>query len=192
MHLMQDSRGGDDEADRWREEFWGLLDQRLHNMVSAAVSVVDLTRGLIDFYPHEPAFTAEWAERSAAVASAPRTQFLRKLRNYLLHFGMAPTMQTMSLAKKSADEWDDLTIQLSAEGLLRFNGWNATHRKFILSFNGGPPLRQVTVEYAEAMMSLYGWLLGQYKVLHVPGQVPAHLYPEYAKQDGPRPSDTYE
>lgn len=179
LRLMESTGSGDEEAERFRQEFWGRLDQRLHNMVSAAVSVVDHTRPLVNFYRHDNDFQTAWEERNAAVATSPRARFLRRLRNYLLHYGMASTMQTMRLgAEKGAEDWDDLTIQLSAVGLLRYDGWNAGNRAFIQSFDGGPPLRQIAVEYAEDMAALYRWLFQQYPALHVAGVPPPHLYPE--------------
>jgi hypothetical protein len=178
LRLMESTGSGDEEAEGFRQEFWGRLDQRLHNMVSAAVSVVDHTRPLVIFYCQDNDFQTAWEERNAAVATSPRALFLRRLRNYLLHYRMAPTMQTMRLgAAKAAEDWDDFTIQLSAVGLLRYDGWNAGHRAFIQSFDGGPPLRQIAVEYAEDMASLYRWLFQQYPALHVAGVPPPHLYP---------------
>jgi hypothetical protein len=180
LRLMESTGIDDVEAAPFRQEFWGRLDQRLHNMVSAAAGVVDHTRGLVAYYKHEPSFVAEWDERSQKVATSPRAQFLRRLRNYLLHYGMAPMMQSMQLGPpKPSEEWDDLTIQLSAEGLLRYSDWNAQHQEYIRSFEGGPPLRRITQEYADDMQALYSWLFAPYGVLHPPGVVPRHLYPDY-------------
>lgn len=176
LRLMQDPPAPEDEEEyRFHTEFWQQMDQRLHNMLSSAVSLVDHTRPLIKFYSHEADFSAEWATRSEKVATSDRALFLRKLRNYLLHHGMAPLMQTLHLEPVSADEFDHLEIKLSAAGLLAWPDWNAAHRKFISSFEGGPPLRQLTTAYAEDMQNLYMWLLEQQSVLHFPGVLPAHL-----------------
>ena len=177
MRLMEITGFEAEDGARFREEFWGELDQRLHNMVSSAVAVVDHTRPLLAFYEHEPEFVAEWGERSEEVAKSPRALFLRRLRNYLLHYGVAPLMQSMVLGPpKEAKDWDDLTIRLSPDGLLRYSGWNGSNREYIHSFEGGPPLRQITQEYGEDMTTLYNWLFSQYPVLHVPGVPPPHLY----------------
>lgn len=179
LRLMGSAGSDDEEAEWFRQEFWGRLDQRLHNMVSAAVSLVDHTRPLINFYRHENDFQSAWEQRNVAVATSPQALFLRRLRNYLLHYGMAATAQTMRLGpEKEAKEWDDLTIRLSASGLLRYDGWNAENRAYIQSFYGGPPLRQIATEYADEMVTLYRWLFEQYRTLHVAGVPPAHLYPE--------------
>lgn len=178
MRLMESTGAEDEDGPHFREEFWGQLDQRLHNMVSSAVGVVDHTRPLLAFYEHEPEFVAQWEERSEKVAKSPRALFLRRLRNYLLHYGMAPLMQSMALGPtKNVKDWDNLTIKLSTDGLLRYSDWNTSHREYIRSFDGGPPLRQITQEYAEDMTALYKWLFSRYPFLHVPGIPPPHLYP---------------
>lgn len=176
LRLMQDHPAPEDEEEyRFHTEFWQQLDQRLHNMLSSAVSLVDHTRPLIKFYSHEVNFSAEWATRSERVATSDRALFLRKLRNYLLHHGMAPLMRSMRLEPVEVSEWDHFEIKLSAEGLLRWPEWSATHRGFIRSFEGGPPLRQLTTAYSEDMSELYMWLFEQQSVLHVPGVLPSHL-----------------
>jgi hypothetical protein len=176
LTLMQDSDGPMNDAEAFRGEFWAQVDQRLHNMVSAAITVVDHTRPLIKFYEeHESDFTREFTARSQTIAQSPRAAFLRRLRNYLVHYGVAPTMQTMRLDAVAGEDWDHLRIKLSAAGLLVWDGWTAPGREFIESHDGGPALREVTEAYFDDMHELYVWLLQQYTVLHVPGVPPKHL-----------------
>jgi hypothetical protein len=175
LRLMQDPNHEDEDLREFHREFWAALDQRLHNLVAAAVSLIDHTRPLIDFYESDPAFQQEFTRRNAAVATSPRASFLRRLRNYLLHYGVAPMMQTMRLEATTTDQWDHLRVQLSAPTLLEWSGWSAKQREFIAGFDGGPPLRDVFVTYAEDMRDLYVWLFEQHSKLHVPGEPPPHL-----------------
>lgn len=123
--LMQDPRGSGDHAATHRA-FWDELDQRLHNLLASAASLIDHTRPLVRFYEHEPDFQAEWETRNRAVAASPRASFIRTLRNYLVHKGPAPLMQTMRLGPPmAAEEWDHLRIQLAGAGLLQWSKWNA-------------------------------------------------------------------
>lgn len=84
-------------------------------------------------------------------------------------------MQTMRLEATSTDHWDHLRIQLSANGLLTWSRWNQQQREFLQSFDGGPPLRDICVGYAEDMRDLYTWLFAQHSRLHAPGVPPRHL-----------------
>ncbi len=175
LRLTQDTGAGDEELDRFHREFWDALDQRLHNLVSSAVSLIDHTRPLVDFYEHEPTFQDEFRAKNEEVARSAHASFLRRLRNYLLHYGVAPLMQTIRLEATFTDQWDHLRIQLSANDLLAWSGWNQEQREFLESFDGGPPLRDVCVGYAEDMRNLYTWLFAQHSRLHVPGVPPRHL-----------------
>jgi hypothetical protein len=175
LRLMQEPSAGDQELTEFHREFWQALDQRLHNLLSSATSVIDHTRPLVAFYEHEPDFQAEFQDRNGRVASSPRATFLRRLRNYLLHYGVAPLMQTLRLGPTTAQEWDHLRVQLSGIRLLVWDGWNREQREFIGSFDNGPPLREICVQYAEDMRELYMWLFEQHARLHVPGVPPRHL-----------------
>ena len=178
MELVQGSLSHGPSGTPFTREFWGALDQKLHNLVSSAVSLVDHTRPLVRYYEsHEGAFVSEWNGRSNAVGTSPRAEFLRRLRNYLLHSGMAPTMHSIRMGDTA--EWDNLTIQLSGSGLLEWPGWTAKSRAFIASFNGGPPLRRVVLEYANDMGALYKWLHEQEQVLHPPGHPQRRFYIQF-------------
>lgn len=171
------------QADGPIEEFWSSLDQRLHNMVSSAISLVDVTRPLVAYYakfPHNASFVAEYTERSKRVMELPVSAFLRRLRNYLLHCGTAPLAHTLHMGDPMGAEgvWDNFVIQFSSVGLLEWPDWTAPDRQYIESFDPGPPLRQLTEEYFNEMVQLHHWLAEQRQVLHVPGVPPPHLINE--------------
>ncbi|WP_420370273.1 hypothetical protein [Curtobacterium sp. L1-20] len=142
------------------------LDQRLHNMLAAATSLVDHTRRHMTKYA-ETAFAEHFEKRNTAVADAPSSMFLRKFRNYLLHVGSAP-FNTHAQFPTEHTEFDtiQLDIRLDAASLLTWSGWNATTRTYIGSFPDGVPLAQAVREYAAAMKQLYAWVNEQFEVLH--------------------------
>ncbi len=155
------------------QQFWLEIDRWLHNVVAAAGAIIDHTRQLIRFYPHEPEFVDEWTRRNGVLAASDRAKFLRRFRNYLLHIGVAPVAQRIELGPNAGPE--QFTIHLSADQLLKWDDWGSSSRKYIASFDPGPPLRRTIEEYAKEMQDLYRWLLAQHAVLHVPGVRPRHL-----------------
>jgi hypothetical protein len=67
--------------------YWEQLDQRLHNQLASAVSLVDHTRRLLTYYETDiPALVAEYNRQNTIVTEMNETAFLRDLRNYLLHY----------------------------------------------------------------------------------------------------------
>jgi hypothetical protein len=64
--------------------FWDELDQRLHNQLSSAATLVDHTRRLTDYYAADfPQLAQEFETRNKAVIAMDEAAFLRRLRNYL-------------------------------------------------------------------------------------------------------------
>ena len=50
-----------------------------------------------------------------------------------------------------------------------------TQRQLLESFDGGPPLREVCVAYADDMRDLYTWLFQQHPALNVPAVPPPYI-----------------
>jgi hypothetical protein len=85
--------------------FWEELEQRLHNQLSISVSHVEHMRRLLDYYATDfPAISAEYGSRNAGISEMNETAFLRDLRNYLLHYGAPPIVQTFELGQASSCE----------------------------------------------------------------------------------------
>jgi hypothetical protein len=174
MNATAGNVDSDHEDEQLRRAFWEAIDQRLHNLLASAVSLVDHTRRLVAFYDPYPDFQQEFQSRNDAIAAEPRTAFLRKLRNYLLHFGVAPTAVQVDLGPAVENHFG-VRVSLSGPALLEWSKWNAPERRFIEGFEPGPPLRPISAAYAQQMSELYQWLFSQRDELHPPGAVPSHL-----------------
>lgn len=149
-----------------REEIMGQLDQKLHNMLAAATSLVDHTRRHMDKYS-ESEFAVEFESRNKTVAEAPSSTFLRRLRNYLLHVGNAPFNLHAQFPTDHTDfDTIQLDIRLDPASLLKWDGWNSSSTSYIDSFPEGVPLPETVHEYATAMGGLYEWVARQFEVLH--------------------------
>lgn len=138
--------------------FWGEVDQRLHNELASAVSLVDHTRRLLEYLGSDVSgIIAEYTERNLKIMAMNETKFLRKLRNYLLHYGTAPILQSLNLAS------GEHSLKLNAASLLKWPEWNVQMRKYLSAFGDrdGPLLRQEVAVYATAMSDMYHWLFEQ-------------------------------
>lgn len=163
--------GDDHEA---TAPYWEELDQRLHNQLSGAVSLVDHTGRLLDYYEADfPTMVAGFQSRNTSITEMNETAFLRKLRNYLLHYGAAPVLQTFELGQTEIRRGRYL-LKLSAEQLLKWDGWKVAARSYLSSFGDrdGPVLGRDVATYATAMGELYSWLLQQRQVVMDGASVP--------------------
>ncbi len=142
--------------------FWEELDQRLHNELASAVTLVDHSRRLMKYYrPYIPSMVQEYERRNENVTDLRETAFLRDLRNYLLHYGVPPVIQTLSLSSPAVAGGTGHAIKLSADRLLEWGSWKAKSRDYLAEFKDGPDLRQTVAVYANSMSGLFSWLFEQ-------------------------------
>ena len=149
--------------------FWEELDQRLHNQVASAVSLVDHARLLMDYYRADtPDMVAEYESRTERIMEMNEAAFLRNLRNYLLHYGAPPIVHTLTLTPGTDTSAFGHVVKLSAVYLLKWSGWSARSTSYLSSFpdRDGPVLVQVVSDYGNAMSGLYAWLLSQRQVVN--------------------------
>jgi hypothetical protein len=154
--------------------FWEELDQRLHNQLASAGSLVDHTRRLLAYYESDvPTMVHEYNQRNAVVMEMNETSFLRDLRNYLLHYDIPPVIQSVALGPTGESGGTGHSIKLSAQRLLAWDKWNKRSRDYLSSFadRDGPVLGQVVATYANAMSGLFTWLFQQRQAVHNDEQV---------------------
>jgi hypothetical protein len=148
-----------------RDEYFAQLDQRLHNVLAAATSLVDHTRRLVAAYP-ETSFAAELARRNNIVRDDPASSFLRDLRNYLLHVGVAPFRHMVRFPDSGVDAPVVSEIYLDTAGLLSWSGWKAGSKEYLAGAGDSVRLIAAVNAYVEAMSGLYDWVFEQFEQLH--------------------------
>ncbi len=174
MQLMSDDDGE-------TATYWAEFDQRLHNEMASAGSLVDHTRRLTkqcetDF----PKFVTEYRNLNANVAHMNEAVFLSDLRNYLLHFGVPPVVQTLNISRIDGSQVADHIIHLSAQKLLEWPKWGSGAGQYLESFpdRNGPVVRTDVVAYAIAMQKLYHWLFEQRQVMSSAENIPYRFRPD--------------
>lgn len=143
---------------------WEELAQRLHNQLASIASLVDHTRRLMDYYKDDaPLLIEQFNSRNDAIRQMEQAAFLRDLRNYLLHYGQAPLISTLTLPQADSEADARHAFRFSAEGLLRWTGWKAPARKYLTKFaeGDGPVVDSDVRVYGVAMQELYAWLFEQ-------------------------------
>jgi hypothetical protein len=158
------------------EPFWGEFDQRLHNHLASAVSLVDHARRLTSYYEADaPTTVADYKMRNATIVEMKEAAFLRDLRNYLLHYGAPPIIQTLSFGGGGRVARHE--IKLSSQRLLEWTAWNAPARAYLSSFGDrdGPVLGRDVAAYSNAMSALFTWLFNQRRLVSDPANVPSRF-----------------
>lgn len=143
---------------------WEELAQRLHNQLASVASLIDHTRRLTEYYKDDaPSLVAEFSSRNETIRQMEQAAFLRDLRNYLLHYGHAPLISTLTIPKAGSEANSRHAFRFSAEGLLRWAGWKAPARNYLAMFavRDGPVIDSDVRIYGVAMQELYDWLFEQ-------------------------------
>lgn len=145
-------------------EFTARLDQRLHNAISSAITLVDHSRRVVDKYEGTE-FYRGFHSRNGRVKDDPRAKFIRRLRNYLLHYGNLPYIHNVTLPVRSEKEFSS-SVQLSTSVLLSWGGWCAGSRSFLQDAGETVDLGEIVRWYQQKTVDLYEWMLSQFNSLH--------------------------
>lgn len=144
-----------------KEEFFNQVDQRLHNMVSSARSLVEHTRTLVRKYP-DTEFAAEHDRCNSEIKNSPSAFFLDDFRSYMLHARHAPFITHNEIH----DQIMTSEIRLGRTALLDGYGWKSPSRKWLSDGTEDIVLSSLVVDYAKRMRELYAWFFPQFEVIH--------------------------
>ena len=125
------------------------FNRHLHNFTASAMTLVDHTRVFMNENYADTAFHAAYqAQVLAAFKDDPLSQFIQKLRNYMVHKGLPNTEMFLDLRN---DEKDGATIQtgirIGTASLLEWDGWSPAARRYIEGAGKSLNVRSLAEEY---------------------------------------------
>jgi len=142
------------DGEKDREEFIHELIRALHNFLASTSTLVDHTRVVNRLIYNRHDFLQEYEERvKRELASSDLVQFVKRLRNYFTHVGVAPLRLSHEI--KNGEFIVDLT--LLKDELLKHDGWNAKSREFIETFEKEASLRPLIDSYCNRIQEFYLW-----------------------------------
>lgn len=157
MELVQNGH-----APTVRDEFNAQLDQRLHNAVASALTLIDHMRRVVAGYEGSE-FSSEFSRRNDAIKLDPRAEFIRGLRNYVTHYsGAVPYSHSVSFGQESFQA----RVLINAQALLHWSGWSANARALLANPGEGVDLGELVRWYRDETLSLGAWLFAQFDGLH--------------------------
>lgn len=150
-----------------REQIEAEVDQRLHNYVASAATLVDHTRRMLTKYEDTRFYEAYEARRST-ISHSPVARFIKDLRNYLLHRELPFVGNTVTIGRTSEGTFEDARaeMELLCSSLLSWDGWTAPARDFIRASGDTIKLRDVLTQHIALIRELYKWVGEQYHGLH--------------------------
>ena len=138
------------------------LDRRLLNFGSSASALVDISRRILGDYGGTD-FFEEYERRRAPLSEHPAPRFLRDLRNFLQHFGVAPIGFRMSRTDEGTYEFH---VLLARDALLGWEKWSADVKQYLIDGPKQIPLLALVTDYGAMVRELYDWVFSQFELLH--------------------------
>jgi len=150
-----------------REQIEAEVDQRLHNYVASAATLVDHTRRMLANY-EGTRFHETYEARRTTISDSPVAKFIKDLRNYSLHRELPFVANTVNIGRTTEGTLGDVRaeIELSCSLLLTWDGWTSGSRDFIRKSGDTIRLRHVLVQRIALVRDLYEWIRNQYHGLH--------------------------
>lgn len=139
-----------------RVEITNVLDQATIAYVAGVGALIDQARTVVESQNEQ--LRAEYAKRVAVLGeSVPGAVFLGKLRNYVLHYVVAPWEFS---AEQHGNELN-AKVMLSSTELLKMKNWPAPARDFIASTGEQLHLSPLLPPYLSAQQDLMVWLINR-------------------------------
>jgi hypothetical protein len=125
------------------------LNRHLHNFTASAMTLVEHTRVFMNNgYFNTTVFAFYKAQISNTFSSDPVSQFVQKLRNYMVHKGLPNSVMFFNLENDPAKGTSFQTgIRLETASLLEWNGWSPPARKYIEAAGDALEIRRFAEEY---------------------------------------------
>jgi len=136
--------------------------RRVHNFVASAFTLVDHTRVFMkEHYEGTPLYDRYLAKVKETFASDPLSQFVQRLRNYMLHKGLPQSEMFLHVSQNPDDPASntmDTGVKLPTKELLEYKEWGAHAKKFIESCGESVDIRSFPKAYTERVLQHHAWL----------------------------------
>jgi hypothetical protein len=144
-------------------QYQSELARRLHNFVSSVKSLIDHSRHIVTRMYRDPTHPvrAEYQRRARSLADEPKRKFVQQLREYVLHYELAPAVGRLEFNRTDGTTSSPFmfraTWTLAPEVLLGWGRWNAGVRTYLQNA-AELNLLDLVEAYVADISDLYVWL----------------------------------
>lgn len=137
----------------------------LHNYLASAATLIDHTRIFAhDLYQDKPFYEEYKTKIDDTFKTSELAGFIKGLRNWMLHKGLAPTVAKLSGGGMTTSPLS--TIVLSYEKLKTWDRWDTRAKAYIANLNSDPKLHTLVSSYGSLVESFYEWLENRIQEIH--------------------------
>jgi hypothetical protein len=137
----------------------------LHNYLASAATLIDHTRIFArDLYQGKPFYEEYKKKRDDTFKPSELAGFIKGLRNWMLHKGLAPTVAKLSGEGTTTSPLS--AIVLNYEKLKTWDRWDTRAKAYIANLSSDPKLHTIVSSYGSLVESFYEWLENRIQEIH--------------------------
>ena len=140
-----------------------------HNFLASVGTLVDTTRVIMNEFYEEGALRSEYeGEKDRLFAKDPLIQFVQGLRNYSLHYRLAPIFGHLTLSRDQQTQVmeEKSAFMLDKGELLRAPKWSRYAKQYLRQAPDEIPIFELVDEYYRRVTRFHIWLDERLRVLH--------------------------
>jgi hypothetical protein len=141
------------------EEYISEVIRYLHNFLASASMLVDFTRNFMKTYSNTKIYTKYQEKINSDFINDELSNFIKKLRNYILHCGLPSTGMKIDVSGNT-------TIFLGRDEMLKWSGWNVQSRKYLESCTEEIRITEFARDYTTKVYDLNQWINKETKKYH--------------------------
>jgi hypothetical protein len=138
------------------------VNRRIHNFAVSALTLVEHTRIFMrEHYGRTSLLDRYEAKAKEEFATDPVSQFVQKLRNYMVHKGLPDSEMYLHMEQDPANNQGaalQTGVRLKAKNLLEWDGWGDTARSYIESCGDYLNIQEFTMKYTGRVVAFHEWL----------------------------------
>lgn len=138
----------------------------LHNYLASSNTLVDHTRVLVEDLYRKTDFWKEYeAKKKEIFVDSQLAQFVKRLRNYMLHSVLPFTSTTMRFKKGQQSDLDCF-VNLDLTKLRLWDGWTSKAREYLNCPEDRVRLDELAMAYTGLVTDFYDWFDKRQHELH--------------------------
>ncbi len=144
------------------------INRHLHNFTASAMTLVEHTRVFMnDGYARTEVYSAYEDLVLRTFKDDPLSQFVQKLRNYMVHKGLPNSEMFLDLKNDSTNGAQIQTgVRIGTASLLEWDGWSSKARRYVESAGDALDIRALAEEYLARVNRFHAALENELRRFH--------------------------
>ena len=141
----------------------------VHNFLTSAKSLVDLTRNIVNEWYKNTEFINEYQKQvNTRFRNNPQSGFIEELRNFSLHYSLPIVNATLSVNGINNGKVTEMKFSfvLIKRSLLFWSGWTQKGKPFLEKMDDETDISILLLDYFKEIMDFHQWIDSRIREIH--------------------------